>query len=303
MTRGTWAKAIGALLMALLATTAAVAAEDAEVERRFGVVYAEQDGQKLRADIYLPRGIERAPGVLMIHGGSWMYGSRFNMLLHANTVARAGYVVVSIDYRLAPRYRYPAQLLDCREALEWMRANAAELKLDPQRIAVYGYSAGAQLACMLGLCPEGVTPDQAIEPVQAIVAGGTPCDFEWLHPRNPSLVGVFGGTRGDRPEAYEVASPLNYASANDPPVFLYHGTTDLLVPIDSARRLHERLSELGVASELVERPAMGHLAAFLDPSAPHRAVEFLDRVLRPARERARPASLIPANEALVPNAP
>lgn len=276
----------------LSAASAAAAADAAEqgVRRLAALPYAERDGEPLLADVYLPAGEGPFPAVMMIHGGAWLAGSRWEMYWHARTVARAGYAVVSIDYRLAPGSQYPAQIDDCRAAWRWMQERAEDWNLDRDRMAVYGYSAGAHLACLVGLAPEQGA--QVARP-RAIVAGGAPCDFGWISPRSRALAYFLGGSREQRPETYRQASPVNHASADDPPVFLYHGNFDRLVPLVSPRRLQTRLREMGVRCDLDIRPGLGHVMTFFDPRAPRRAIAFLDEVIQNSgdeRQRAATAA-------------
>jgi acetyl esterase/lipase len=248
-----------------------------KVQRVYGQVFAKRDQRKLLADIYRPSGAGPFPGVLMIHGGGWMSGSRLNMLLHANALAKAGYVVVNIEYRLAPVHKFPAQLDDCLDAFRWMCGHADELHINRDQLALYGYSAGAHLACLVGLH----LPDEPglFEP-KAIVAGGTPADFEWIADDSGALAYFLGGSRRQRPDIYRDASPITYVSEDDPPVFLFHGERDSVVPLASAQRLHAKLKDNHVQAELVTLPGQGHIAAFFDPESPQRAIRFLNSIFR-----------------------
>ncbi|MEZ6114599.1 MAG: alpha/beta hydrolase [Pirellulaceae bacterium] len=257
------------------------------------VKYAEHGEQALLADVYLPAGDGPFPGVLMIHGGAWMSGSKWHMTRHARETAEAGYTVVAIDYRLAPKHPFPAQIEDCRAALRWMTDNAERYKIDTRRLAAYGYSAGGHLACLLGL--EDVRPNadgqagaegqaavgaaNAPARLSAIVAGGAPCDFRDLPPNNTALAYFLGGSRAEKPKTYEQASPAAYATADDPPTFFFHGGSDLLVPLHGPRQLMESLKTLGVRTSLYVVPGKGHLATFLDATVTVRAIEFLNQQL------------------------
>jgi triacylglycerol lipase len=198
--------------------------------------------------------------------------------LHANALARAGYVVVNIEYRLAPAHKFPAQLEDCLDAFRWMCTHADELHINRDQLAIYGYSAGAHLACLLGLHTPPNEPDLARP--KAIVAGGTPADFEWIAEDSSALRYFLGGSRRQLPDVYRDASPITYVSADDPPVFLFHGERDSLVPLASAQRLYEKLKDNHVKVELFTLPGKGHIATFFDPQAPQRAIRFLDSILR-----------------------
>jgi len=248
-----------------------------QVKRIFGKVFAKRDKRELLADVYQPAGDGPFPGVLMIHGGGWMSGSRLNMLLHANALAKAGYVVVNIEYRLAPAHKFPAQLEDCLDAFRWMCSQSGELHINRDQLALYGYSAGAHLACLVGLH----LPDEpGLARPKAIVAGGTPADFEWISEDSAALAYFLGGSRHQLPEVYRDASPITYVSADDPPVFLFHGERDSIVPLESAKRLYSKLKDNGVKTEFVTLPGEGHIAAFFDPQSPQRAIRFLDSIFR-----------------------
>ena len=160
-----------------------------------------------------------------------------------------------------------------------MQANASRLHMNPDRIGVFGYSAGAHLAALLGTLSPGDALAATPRPA-AIVAGGTPSDLTKF--KGGTLVPQFLGTNWKTdPEAYRRASPVTYISRDDPPFFLYHGSWDQLVPVDHATDLHAALEATGVRSELFLLKGRGHITAFLtDGAAFEAAAAFLDRELR-----------------------
>jgi acetyl esterase/lipase len=252
-----------------------------------GIPYVTRDGNSLRANYYIPKGKGPFPGVLMVHGGAWRKGNPWHMHGHAVQLARAGYTVVAIAYRLAPAHRFPAQLEDCADAVRFMRRNAQRYKIDPQRIAGYGYSAGGHLVSLLGACGdendfEFLTADRPAEQsrLQAVVAGGAPCDFNWIAENSRTLAYWLGDTRKQIPKTYQQASPSHFVSRRDPPMFFFHGETDRLVPASSPQRMSEQLRKLGVRAEVHVIPAAGHGAAAMNPESIFAAVEFLDQVLK-----------------------
>lgn len=224
----------------------------------------------VRADLYRPDDEATYPLVLMIHGGAWTAGDKGHLADHARELAQAGFVAVSINYRLAPQFPMPDQIADCRAALTWAVAQAPRWRADVTRLSLWGYSAGAHLAAWMA------TEPQAGEPaIRCVVAGGAPCDFSFIAPDSNVLAHVFGGTPRQYPERYANASPLNHASSSAPPFFFFHGTSDLLVPTDSSRQLYDRLQGLGVDTEYYAVDNRGHMLTFIDPTARRRAIEFL----------------------------
>jgi acetyl esterase/lipase len=298
MTRFRLAAVVGAAL--LLAAWTAVPAWPAQAQEPVAkyatildVVYAQPEGEALRADVLVPQGQGPFPGVLVIHGGAWSYGSRTQLRYVGRQLAERGYTAVLISYRLAPKHLFPAQSEDCQAALRWMRQNAEKYKIDPGWIAAWGYSAGGHLAALLGATgaaethaeaggngngngqPAGDPPSLR---VQAVVAGGAPCDFRELPPEDRSLAFWLGGTRKEKPEAYRLASPRQFVSQQCPPMFFFHGAEDRLVPLLSPRQMADDLKALGVKARLHVIEKKGHVGAMFDSDTITAAIDFLDEV-------------------------
>ncbi len=272
--------------LVLLASATMAVGSEADVEVRRNRVYSERDSGPLGMDVYLPRGDGPFPGVLVVHGGGWTMGSRAQLAAIAISFAEQGYTAAAISYRLAPEHRFPAQLHDCQAAVRWLRSHAAEYKIDPAHMGGYGYSAGGHLVALLGALDDadirepGVPADAPSARLQAVVAGGAPCDFRSLPPGSTRLAYWLGGSRADRPEAYDNASPAAFATADDPPMFFFHGALDALVPIHSPRRMVELLASSGVVAEMYTVEERGHFTAIFDGEALRRAVAFTDRYLK-----------------------
>jgi acetyl esterase/lipase len=231
----------------------------------------------LPADLYVPALTATAPrpAVLLLHGGGWTNGDRrWHMSSIAEKLARRGYVVLNATYRTTPEFTFPAPVEDLREAVQWLRTHAAAHGIDPQRIATFGYSAGGHLAALVGLM-DG-PPETRI---QAIVAGGAPADLTFY--KGGDLVPLFlGGTQSEVPARFREASPVSHVSAGDPPVFLYHGRRDMLVPPAHAEALTAALARAGVHHELYWLGARSHFTAFIFEGGSERAaIDFLDRTL------------------------
>lgn len=236
--------------------------------------------QALLVDLYRPEGVGPFPSVLLIHGGAWKRGDRAQVANLARRLAARGYLVVNTTYRFAPRHRWPAQLDDVREAVRWMRGPGLQYGIDPARIGTFGYSAGAHLAAMIGGAHDSATFGAPDTRVRAVVAGGTPSDLSKYEGGRliPNLMGV---ARDTHLRDYLAASPVSHVSAGDPPVFLYHGTLDDLVPPDHATDYKALLDQAGIGNELFLIRGHGHFSAFFaDGAAVNAALDFLDRHLR-----------------------
>ena len=217
--------------------------------------YCTVEGHALKMDVYYPASGGPWPGLVFIHGGGWTEGDK--ALLPA-IPTEAGYLVVSINYRLYPDHRFPAMIEDVKCAIRSLRAHAPAYNLDPDRVALIGHSAGGHLAALAGLADESAGWDVgpylgASSRVQAVIEMSGPTDLtrpfpEWV---NELKDGVFG------PEQWE-SSPVAYAAPGVPPFLIIHGEADDVVPVEQAHLLHDALLEAGARSELIVMQHGGH---------------------------------------------
>ncbi|MFN6163115.1 MAG: alpha/beta hydrolase fold domain-containing protein [Planctomycetota bacterium] len=249
---------------------------EGKVVVRYNIPYAEGAGFSRMADIYQPISEGRFPAIVMIHGGAWFAGDKSYDALHARRFAAQGYVVMVINYRLAPTHKHPAQIDDCFESIRWLVSNAETFQVDGDRIGVWGYSAGGHLAALVA-----TNPRSGIPRVKACVAGGAPCDLRLIPDDSGLLQGFLGGTRAEVPEIYEAASPIHHVSEDDPPMLLFHGEADRLVPIAFSLGMRQRLEDKSVACEFLPLEKKSHIMAFVDQKAIQQSIEFFDRHLKP----------------------
>jgi acetyl esterase/lipase len=233
------------------------------------VIFGKGGDTELRLDLAMPKeGQGPWPAVVCIHGGGWVGGDRKQMKQTIEVLAGRGYVAISPDYRLAPRHRFPAQIEDCKCAVRWLRANAATYRVDPSHIGAIGLSAGAHLACLLGVAGkeaglegDGGNSDQP-SAVQAVVSFFGPTDFTadvWSDEvKKTNLVPFLGGTYAEQPVLYRKASPMAYADKNAPPFLFLHGTEDQVVPYNQSQGLADKLLRAGAAARVTLMSGDGH---------------------------------------------
>lgn len=235
------------------------------------VVYAERDGLQLRLDIHRPRGreVRKAPVLLFIHGGAWVLGRKDDQGLPLmKRLAAHGWVCVSANYRLSPRFTWPAHLVDVRAALRWVREHIEEFGGDPDFVVLSGGSAGGHLASLAALTDH--RSDAAERAGRAPLAGCVSFygvyDFtdRYGHWRGVGLIGllqraVFKRKLSEARELFDEASPLSQVSPEAPPFFVLHGTHDVLVPVEDARRFVASLRDLSRAAVVyAELPGAQH---------------------------------------------
>jgi acetyl esterase/lipase len=238
--------------------------DKARYEKRTGIAYKQTDSGPLRLDAYRPASGDAHPLVVMIHGGGWARGGRFEMGLSkwAGYLATAGLCVVSIDYRLAPATHYPDSFQDCLDAVDWVVQHAAELGADADRIGLWGDSAGGHLVLLLALSqtrPDFTGPRMktAAQSLGAAVAFYPPTDLLRLHRAELrggaelTMVRSFLGAAPDEePDRWREASPIEQVHAAAPPLLLLQGTRDLLVPHRHIETFTAKLTEAGARHEL-----------------------------------------------------
>ena len=218
--------------------------EPQAVRIRTGLAYADHDGVALLGDLYMPAGSGRFPALVAVHGGGWQAGARNAFQHWGPCLAERGYVLFAISYRLAKKgmRMFPQAVNDVLAAVQFVRANAGELAIDPERIGLFGASAGAHLAALAalgGMSPafKDAYPDDAhatvSTKVKALVGVYGVYDlaqmwqrYQLQSPRENNIENFMGVAPMDDPRLYFDASPINYATfANNAlGVFLAVGT-------------------------------------------------------------------------------
>jgi acetyl esterase/lipase len=264
--------------------------------RVLDVRYASPDGVDLCLDVLGPAPLptSRLPTIVRIDGcPGWGPGDRSSALLpFANpALAQAGFLTVAISVRHSGQAVFPAQLHDVQAALRWLRLNPLGLPIDPDRIGVWGHSAGGHLAAMAGLNPRGAgrSPRHGTprDDVQAVVTISGPSDLARpggaMQIDRPSPVTAFvGGEVSTHLEQLRAASPLAYVAAGAPPFLIIHGTSDETVPYEQAERLHHALVSEGADTRLLPI-AGGHHNLRRDPQAPYEGQVWRDVASEAAR--------------------
>ncbi len=216
------------------------------------IEYARVDEQPLLLDLYLAPVTEAPrPLIVWVHGGAWRAGSKTDVPIQA--LVERGFSIASVDYRLSPVARFPAQVHDIKAAIRFLRANAAKHHLDPQRFVVAGSSAGGHLAALVGVSNghkelEGQIGEYLTvsSDVQAIVSFFGASNLETildqstphgLSVRVPALQLLLGGPPTEQPDLAKLASPVTHVDGRDPPLLLIHGDQDPQMPINQSHEL------------------------------------------------------------------
>ncbi len=257
------------------------------------VPYGAAGQRPLLLDIVRPKQEpkEPMPVVVFIHGGGWSGGNKQHGLPLLTPLAEKGYFCVSVGYRLSGEAAWPAQIHDCKAAIRWLRANAKKYHINPDKIGVWGTSAGGHLALLVGLSAdqkelEGQSGSPGHSSRVACVVnwfGPTELLAAWKDPTLPPMVKnvldkLVGTQAEQKHHLLKAASPLSYVSQDDPPVLTMHGTKDPIVPFSQATMLDEAMKKVGALSYLVPVENAGH--GFGSPEIFKRVHAFFDKYLR-----------------------
>jgi acetyl esterase/lipase len=241
--------------------------------------FAEHDGARLRGDLYRPQGVERAPVLVAVHGGGWQVGDRKFYTHWGHYLAKHGYAVFAIDYRLMqPGVKtWPGVVGDCKAAVQFVRANAAEFGLDPGRIGMIGDSAGAHLSALVALAgdeplfahqyrddPHASTPAD----VAVVVGfyGVYDMQAQWEHdqlsrPRDQITEKLLGGPPMISRKAFFEASPLSYATSDKNRarfLLIYGREDDIADPATQSEKFLMALKQAGFFARTIVVPGAGH---------------------------------------------
>lgn len=269
----------GMVAMTLTTMVGGAVAKDYEVVTRPGVTYVERDGVKLVGDLYLPRGLDKAPALVAVHGGGWQRGGRDIYQFWGPYLAKNGYAVFSIEYRLMkPGVKtYPGAVYDVKAAIQYVRAKASDLGVDPNRIALMGDSAGAHLSALTALAynePPFAGADPANPNVSTSAAVKAVVGFygvydmlaQWEHdqlarPNDQIAANFLGAPPYVNRKVYFEGSPISYATADKKATrfLLIHGTADDIVdPATQSTAFLTALKGAGFFVRTIVVPGAGH---------------------------------------------
>lgn len=264
------------------------------------LAYVTNGHGRQRLDVFLPEKGTNWPLIVWIHGGAWLGGSKENA--PAMRFVGEGYAVASINYRLSQHAIFPAQILDCKAAIRWLRAHAKEFGYDRERIGVWGASAGGHLVALLGTSGEVKEFDSfgaatnASSRVQCVVDFFGPVDLTLMGKQAPPDSALdhdapdspesklMGGPIQERKELARKANPITYVSADDPPFLILHGDADNVVPIGQSELLHGALTKAGVKSGYRVIKGAGH-GFGKNPEVGRMVAEFFAEQLKGEKKR------------------
>ena len=251
------------------------------VRALMNVIYTNIGGQAEHLDLYMPTGPTPPGGrpvVLALPGGGWRWVRRNDLGVTVSELARYGYVVAVADYAFASSKQgthvWPTDFEDVRQAVRWLKTNAGRFGIDPGKVAVWGESAGAHLANLLGTYPDGpliglngtptgqTAPGAVSASIQAVIDFYGPTDLTTLYPEStkdqPFLDTFLGGPPSRYPAQYADASPVNHVSPATPPFLIYQGTADTANVSSQAAELDQALTRAGVPHTIEYFPGVPH---------------------------------------------
>ena len=255
------------------------------------LIYAVQDGKPLALDLYLPPVPGLRPLVVWVHGGGWYAGSKDHCL--ALSLTDRGYAVASINYRLSHEALFPAQIHDCKGAVRWLRAHAAEYELDAGRVGAWGASAGGHLVALLGTSGDvaelegevGGNLEQSSQvqavcdwygPTDMLQVSGFPSEIDHDAPDSAEAK-LFGGPIHEKRDLVRLANPITFIRPAAPPFLIVHGDRDPIVPLHQSEILADALRVAGAQVTFLTVAGAGH--GFDDSLYWRKAAEFFDETL------------------------
>jgi len=253
--------------------------------------------ERNKLDLYLPKDANTAapgsgarPLIVWVHGGAWLGGSKDRP--EARRLVAEGYAVASINYRLSQHATFPAQIQDCKAAIRWLRANAGKYGYDPNRIGVWGPSAGGHLVALLGTAGDvnefDVGPNPGVSSrVQAVCDFFGPTDFLRMSSFPSSMnhdapdapeARLIGGAVQESKDKVRRANPITYVTKDDPPFLIVHGDKDPIVPHNQSQLLYDALKTAGVEATFYTVKGGSH-GGFRDPNVPTLVSQFFQKHL------------------------
>ncbi len=243
------------MLLALVLASGWACAED-----RLDVTYGTAAGEELKLDLSVPEGSGPFPVCILVHGGGFEKGDKQQQPKHLFApLMEAGYAWVSINYRLAPKHKYPGSVEDVETAIRWVKGNASEYRFDPERIVLIGESAGGYLVNMVGAKNGEDTRVAAV--VSFYGAADLLLRFNASNGKpSTAFVNYFGVSEDNEATRKFLvdASPATYVRPGLPPFLLLHGNKDERVPYEQSVNFYAKLKAAGVPAEFITIEGGGH---------------------------------------------
>ena len=268
-----------------------------KIEVKSDLPYADTKNPRQTLDLYLPKepsAEQPLPLIVFIHGGAWRAGDKRGGIRQVDRFVETGeFAAASIGYRLSGEAQWPAQIHDCKAAIRYLKAHAKEYGIDPDRIAVFGTSAGGHLVAMLGVTGDVASLEGDLG-LHTELSSRVKCVIDFFGPANfltmndsPSKIDhdsttspeslLIGGPIQENPEKAQAASPVKYITADDASILIMHGTKDPSVPFDQSVQFHAALQKAGVDATLVPVVDAGH--GFGGKEINARVDQFLQKAL------------------------
>ena len=234
------------------------------------VTYAQADAwfghvtRDLRMDIVYPQTEGQFPCIVWICGGAWTQMSKCAHMPYLTDLARRGFVVASVEYRLGHEAPFPGAVIDIKGAIRYLRANAKRYSINPEKFGVMGESAGGYLAEMIALSSNeefeiGRYLDYS-SAVQAACPWYAPCDLQKMLPHNTFRPMFFNGDTNDK-QYGKYINPISYVTPSAPPFLILHGSNDTTVPLEQGELLYETLTAQNIDTRLIILEGEGHAGA------------------------------------------
>ena len=237
-----------------------------EVEHTIITVdYDPETGSKTKMDVIIPKKASGSgPAIFMVHGGGWETGDKNSLRPLAEYLADLGFVAVTVGYRLLPKGVYPLSSQDISCAWDSFITNAKQYGFDPKRVALFGYSAGAQLISLLAtgeslqsIVNQCDTEATGIRPAAAISSAGILNLLDGAE--DETMQKYLGGGKDEARNTWIEASPITHVDKSDPPFLFIHGEGDVINPIEHSEKMYKALKDARVEAKLMVIPGGGHL--------------------------------------------
>jgi acetyl esterase/lipase len=278
------------------------------------IPYVRDGGERQQLDIYLPDNYKTRkplPVLIVIHGGGWTAGNKDVAAGWAHQYVPYGFAVVGVNYRLKPDFKMPAQIIDCKAAIRWLRANAQEYNLDTEYFGAWGHSAGGHLSALLGtnnVTKEfdiGEYTDQS-STIQAVVAYAAPTNFPTWHRKTSGIEKLYqenfeGNNEEERTVLARKMSPVFQVNKLSAPMLLVHAEDDVLVPFLQSQELYDSLQKNGIESRLIKLVAGdgGHGSKSFNSNETRETVkQFFEKHLTNSSEQKKTEKTDKNNESL-----